>query len=317
VALKLSMTCGPYDRARALIDGSVKPEGIDLEIYVNQSPGRQTKIDGKEFDAAEFYTGTYIADLHYRTLGYTAIPIFVKRMFRHSYIYIHKHSGIRSPADLNGKRIGVQNWLTTTAVWARGLLEDEYGLDPKSVTWIADRVSGVGDWKPPAWLKIETVPRGQKQFDLLANGAIQAAITTGTWAPNVHPDVDFLFPNYADLERDYFKRTGFFPIMHTLIIKNAVLEKDPWVAMSLFKAWQESKSKCYEWLQWQRVHQTSLWYRALWEEEQAAAGDDPYVWGFRGARPEVNKLLEYCHRQGLTTRQFEPEEMFHPSTLET
>ncbi len=89
------MTCGPYDRARALIDGTVKPEGIDLEVHVNRSPGRHTKIDGKEFDAAEFYTGTYIADLHYKTLGYTAIPIFVKRMFRHSYIYINKRAGIR------------------------------------------------------------------------------------------------------------------------------------------------------------------------------------------------------------------------------
>src|SRR4030095_11709223 len=121
------------------IDGSVKPEGIELEVHVNKSPGRQTKIDGKEFDAAEFYTGTYIADLHYKTLGYTAIPIFVKRMFRHSYIYINKRAGIR-------------NWLTTTAVWARGMLEDEYGLDPKSVTWVAERLSGVGDWKPPGWL---------------------------------------------------------------------------------------------------------------------------------------------------------------------
>ena len=120
MSIKLSMTCGPYDRARALIDGTVKPEGIDLEVYVNEDPGRHTKIDGREFDIAEFYSGLYIADLQYKSLGYTAIPIFVKRMFRHSYIYINKRAGIRSPADLNGKRIGVQNWLTTTAVWARG-----------------------------------------------------------------------------------------------------------------------------------------------------------------------------------------------------
>ncbi|OLC70441.1 MAG: hypothetical protein AUH87_04575 [Deltaproteobacteria bacterium 13_1_40CM_4_54_4] len=117
MALKLSMTCGPYDRARALIDGTVKPEGIDLEVYVNPDPGRQTKIEGREFDIAEFYSGLYIADLHYQSLGYTAIPIFVKRMFRHSYIYVNKRAGIHSPGDLNGKRIGIQNWLTTTAVW--------------------------------------------------------------------------------------------------------------------------------------------------------------------------------------------------------
>src|SRR6266480_3757538 len=317
MALKLSMTCGPYDRARALIDGTVKPEGIDLEVYVNPDPGRQTKIEGREFDIAEFYSGLYIADLHYQSLGYTAIPIFVKRMFRHSYIYINKRAGIHSPGDLNGKRIGIQNWLTTTAVWARGLLEDEYGLDQKSVTWFTERMRGVGEWKPPAWLKMELIPSGRTQFDLLAAGEIDAGITTGTWAPNVHPNIDFLFPNYAELERDYFKRTGFFPIMHTLLIKTAVLEKDPWVAMSVYNAWQESKRKCYEWLAWQRVHQTSLWYRALWEEEQAVAGADFYLWGFHKTRPEVDKLLEYCHRQSLTTRKFDPEEMFHPSTLET
>src|SRR5947199_6025371 len=108
MALKLSMTCGPYDRARALIDGTVKPEGIDLEVYVNPDPGRQTKIDGREFDIAEFYSGLYIADLHYQSLGFTAIPIFVKRMFRHSYIYINKRSGIRQPSDLDGKRVGLR-----------------------------------------------------------------------------------------------------------------------------------------------------------------------------------------------------------------
>lgn len=117
MALKLSMTCGPYDRARALNDGTVKPEGIDLEVVINPDPGRHTQIYGKAFDAAEFYSGLYIADLHYKSLGYTAIPIFVKRMFRHSYIYISKRANIRTPQDLNGKRIGLQSWLTTTAVW--------------------------------------------------------------------------------------------------------------------------------------------------------------------------------------------------------
>src|SRR5438552_4781196 len=167
MALKLRMTCALYDRSQPLIDGRIKPRDIDLDIHVN-SDDRSRQRDAREgkFDIAEFFTGIYLADLEHRTLGLTAIPIFVKRMFRHSYIYINKRAGIRSPSDLNGKRIGVQNWLTTTAVWARGLLEDEYGLDPKSVTWIADRVSGVGDWKPPPWLKIEIVRRERKQFDL-------------------------------------------------------------------------------------------------------------------------------------------------------
>ncbi len=318
MALKLTMTCGPYDRAEALVNGAVKPKGIDLEVHVNANdPGRQTQSRQGKFDIVEFYTGIYIGDLPHKTLGYTAIPIFVKRMFRHSYIYINKRAGIRSPADLNGKRIGVQTWFTTTALWARGLLEDEYGLDIKSVSWVAERQEGIGDWQPPSWLKLEITPKGVKQHDLLVSGAIDAGMTTGIWAPKVHPDIDFLFPNYAELERDYYRRTGFFPIMHTLLIKTAVLEKYPWVAMSMFNAWEKSKGVCYDRLEWQRVHMTSLWFRALWEEERAAAGSDIYPWGFRKTRAEVDKMLAYAHRHGMTPRKFEPEEMFHPSTLET
>jgi len=318
MALKLTMTCGPYDRAQALIDGTVKPEGIDLEVQVNShDPGRRMESRSGKFDIVEFYTGLYIADLPYKILGYTAIPIFVKRMFRHSYIYINKRGRIKSPADLNGKRIGVQTWFTTTALWARGILEDEYRVDLKSITWVAQRPNVLAEWSPPSWLKLEIAP-DVSQHDLLASGALDACITTGTWAPKgPHLGIDFLFPNYADLERRYFNRTGFFPIMHTLLIKTEVLAVNPWVAMSMFNAWQESKERCYKWLEWQRVHQTSMWFRALWEEEQAAAGSDIYPWGFRRTRPEVEKILDYAYRQGLTPRKFEPEEMFHPSTLST
>ncbi len=318
MALKLTMTCGPYDRARALIDGTVKPEGIDLEIHANPNdPGRQRESRSGKFDIVEFYTGMYMADLPYRSLGYTAIPVFVKRMFRHSYIYINKKSGIESPADLNGKRIGIQTWFTTTALWARGILEDEHGVDLQSVNWVAERREGLDAWRPPSWLKLEIAPPGVKQQELLAAGAIDAGITTGTWAPGGHPDIDFLFPDHAERERDYFKRTGFFPIMHTLLIKTEILEKDPWVAMSMFKAWEESKRHCYQWLEWQRVHQTGMWYRALWEEERALAGADIYPWGFRNTRAEVDKMLEYAQRQGMLSERFTPEDMFHPSTLDT
>lgn len=316
MGLKLTMTCGPYDRAQALINGEVKPEGIDLDVRVANDPGRPRAVREGNFDVAEFYSGLYIADLAHKTFGYTAIPIFVKRLFRHSYIYVNKCAGIRSASDLNGRRIGIQTWFTTTALWARGILEDEFGVDLKSITWVAERREGIGDWQPPSWLKLEIAPQGVKQHELLASGQVDAGITTATWAPD-DPDIDFLFPNHAELERDYFKRTGFFPIMHTLLIKTEVLEKNPWVAMSMFNAWQQSKERCYDWLEWQRVHQTSLWFRALWEEERAAAGRDFYLWGFKKTRAEVDKMLEYSYRHGMTARRHAPEEMFHPSTLGT
>jgi 4,5-dihydroxyphthalate decarboxylase len=238
-------------------------------------------------------------------------------MFRHSYIYINKHSAIRSPKDLEGKRIGVQTWFTTTALWARGILEDEYGVDLRSIHWVANWAEKIGDWQPPSWLKLEIAPQGAKLHDLLITGKIDAGITTETWAPFGHPDIDFLLPNYAAVERAYFKKTGFFPIQHTLVIKNAVLEKYPWVALSLFDAWQESKQECYRWLDRQRVHQTRLWYRSLWEEERAIAGADPYVWGFQKTRAEVDKMLDYTFLQGLISRRFHPDDVFHPSTLDT
>lgn len=318
MALKLTMTCGPYDRAQALINGSVKPEGIDLEVHVNpENPGRRTEGPKGPFDIVEFYTGLYITDLPYKTLGFTAVPIFVKRIFRHSSMYINKRAGIKTPQDLNGKRVAIQNWLTTTALWGRGILAEDYGVDLKSITWVVQQLVSVGEWKPPSWVKLEILPKGANQYDLIAQGTVDAGITTELWAPNRHPNVDYLFPDHADLERDYFKRTGFFPIMHTLLIKTRVLQENPWVAKSMFNAWQESKQRCYKWLEWQRVHQTSLWYRALWEEERAVAGPDIYVWGFKNTRKEVDKILEYSYRQGLTPEKFEPEDLFHPSTLDT
>ncbi len=316
--LKLTMTCAEYDRSRPLIDGVVKARDIELDIHVNSDDrSRQRDIREGKFDIGEFFTGIYMADLEQRTLGLAAIPIFVKRMFRHSYIYVNKRTGIRTPKDLHGKRVGVQTWFTTTALWARGILADEYGVDLSAITWVANWNEKIGNWRPPPWLKLEIAPPGAKLHDLLIDGKIDAGITTETWAPFGDVNIDFLIANYAQEERAYYRKTSFFPIQHTLVIKNSVLEKNPWVAMSMFDAWQESKQECYRWLDRQRVHATGLWYRSLWEEEWAVAGGDPYVWGFKKSRAEVDKMLEYCLRQGLVTRRFQPEEMFHPSTLET
>jgi 4,5-dihydroxyphthalate decarboxylase len=318
MALKLTMTCTAYDRNQALLNGSVKPDGIDLDIHVDPEGGQFRLAHAREgkYDVIEFHMGMYIADQPYKVLGYTAIPIFVKRMFRHSYIYINKRAGIRLPADLNGKRVGIQTWFTTTALWARGILAEEHGVDLESITWVAQEAESIGDWRAPSWLKLE-IAEGVSQYDLLRAGSVDASITTGVWAPDRDPEIGFLFPNYQELERDYFKRTGFFPINHTLIIKDSVLDKHPWVAMSMFDAWQKSKDLCYKWLEWQRVHQTSMWFRALWEEERALTGPDIYPWGFGTARAELNKMLDYSLRQGLIPRIFNPTELFHPDTLGT
>ena len=125
------------------------------------------------------------------------------------------------------------------------------------------------------------------------------------------------FPDYKREEQEYFRRTKSFPIMHTLLVRTSILQQHPWVARSLFDAWEASKRKCYEHQEWQRIHMTSLWYRGLWEEERAAAGPDIYQWGFRKTRHEVDKMLEYLHQQGGIPRRYQPEELFWPSMLDT
>ena len=318
MALKLTMTCGPYDRVRALIDGSIKPEDIDLAITVNDDDvERQRQAARGDFDICEFFMGTYIADLPLKKLGFTAIPIFVKRMFRHSYIYINTRRGIRKPADLNGKLVGVQTWITSAALWAKGMLEEDHGVDLASIEWVAWQPVRIAGWQAPEWLKLRAAPAGCDQFELLARGEIDAGITTEIWAPNRHRDIDFLFPDYGAREREYFRRTRCFPIMHVLLIRDAMLRQNPWVARSLFDAWEASKQKLYLWQEWQRIHMTSLWYRALWEEERTAAGDDIYPWGYAKTRHEVDVMLRYAHRQGVTPRRYQPEELFWPSMLET
>jgi 4,5-dihydroxyphthalate decarboxylase len=316
--LKLTMTCGPYDRAQALIDGTVQPEGIELAVTLNDDDiDRQRRAAAGEFDVAEFFMGTYIADLSLKKLTFTAIPVYIKRMFRHSYIYINKKSGIRKPTDLHGKRVGVQTWITSAALWAKGMLADDYDVDLAAIQWVAAYPVRIPDWKPPAWLKLEHAPKGSNQFELLASGAIDCALTTELWAPEVHPDIDFLFPDYASRERDYFDRTGCFPIMHVCLVRDSILEKDPWVARSLFDAWNASKQKCFERQAWERIHMTSLWYRALWEEERSKLGSDVYPWGFKKTRHELERMLRYAHEQGVTDRRHEPEELFAPGMLDT
>lgn len=317
--LRLTMTCGPYDRARALIDGRVKPAGIDLAVTVNDDDvARQAAAARGDFDVVEFFAGTYLADLPFGKLGFTAIPVFVKRMFRHSYIYVNRRRGIGAPRDLNGKRVGLQTWVTTAALWAKGMLEDDFGVDLASITWVAWQPVRIPDWRAPPWLKLAIAPAGTSQFDLLAQGALDAAITTEIWAPNVHPAIEFLFPDYPSREREYFARTRCFPIHHLLLVRSSVLEAHPWVAQSLFDAWEESKRLCYVEQDWQRIHMTSLWYRGLWEEERAAAGGaDIYPNGFAKTRHEIERLLDYAYRQAATPRRYAPEEIFWPGLLST
>jgi 4,5-dihydroxyphthalate decarboxylase len=308
--LKLSMTCGQYDRTRPLIDGIVRPDGIELDVSSDDDHlARQQKIRDGFFDVCEFFTGTYIADLPFRRLGFTALPVFPHRMFRHSNIHLNRKAGIGKPSDLNGRRVGLRFWSITAGLWMKGILEDDHGVDLSSITWVVSLPAGIPDWRPPSWLKLESAPAGMTEYELLVSGNTAAAVTADWWKPGKHPDIGYLFPDYEEEERDFYNRTRCVPIMHTLTVRTSILEKEPWVASSLIDAFNRSRL----------LGQTNAVSADGLHAPPPARPGTPLInaYGFKAARHELDRLLGYAHRQGVIPRKYQPEEMFWPATLGT
>jgi 4,5-dihydroxyphthalate decarboxylase len=316
--LKLSMLVARYDRNAALLDGRVPVEGIELQIHEenNDRARQQLGLTGA-YDAWEGYAGRYLMDVDAGRREFSAIPVFPKRAFRHSSIYVRRGGPVTSPADLAGRRVGLQHWATTAALWARAALAEEFGVDLGSVEWVQTS-PGIPGWICPPWLRLEQARADADLAGMLHSGEIDAVITSEAWVPYEHPEFDFLLPDYGVLERDYFARTHVFPIMHLLLVRTSILDGDTSLARRLFDAWTASKLACLERLRRDRLLLTSMWFHGLLQEERAAAGsDDTYPWGFARCRHEVAMLLGHALTQGLITAPMRPEDVFHPSSLTT
>ena len=246
--LHLTMAGGFYDRTRALIDGSVRPEGIDLsyiELPIEEVFWRVLRYG--EFDVAECSLAYYlISKARGQGHDYIAIPLFPSRCFRHGFVFVNRNSGIARPQDLAGKIMGVPEYSMTAALWLRGLFEHDYGVPPGAMRWRvggieqpnrADRMNVAVDAK----VEIEPIPAGKSLNGMLEAGEIDAMMSPRIPSSfrKKHPDVVRLFPDYHADERAWFARTGFVPIMHTVVIKRALYEREPWIAQSLFKAFRE------------------------------------------------------------------------------
>jgi len=323
--LRLTLACWDYDRTRALADGRVSPEGIDLNflpLHVEETFFRMLR--NREFDVAEMSLSSYCVSLMREDPAFVAIPVFPSRFFRHSCIFVSSKSGIREPKDLVGKRIGVPEYQMTAPVWIRGILADEYGVDPASVTYFTGGEEEPGrDEKlklnlPP---QFKVVPIGPEQTlsAMLADGEIDALHTARTPStfysrPN---DVRRLFPDFVSVEKDYFRRTGLFPIMHVVAIRRAVYEANRWIAQSLFKAFQDAQALTYDNLAVTSAMTTMLpWQVAAVEEARAELGADWWPYGFARNRAVLDTFLRYHHEQGLSARRLQPEELFAPETFE-
>jgi 4,5-dihydroxyphthalate decarboxylase len=323
--LKMSLACWNYDRTRALMDGTVQPDGINLN-YLNL-PVEETffrMLRHKEFDAAEMSLSSYTVSLFHDPQPFVAIPIFPSRMFRHSCIYINADSGIRAPTDLIGKRIGTPEYQMTAPVWIRGILSEYYGVPVDSVTYVTGGEEEPGRPEKlkldlPAGIRIEPIGPTQTLSAMLASGEIDALHTARM--PSTFQSggsVRRLFENYVEVEQRYFRDTGIFPIMHTVAIRREVYEQNRWVAQSLYKAFVEAQKQTYDDLYMTAALKASLpWLTAHVEEARALMGDDFWPYGFEKNRKTLETFLRYHHEQGLSKRLLKPEQLFASEAMES
>ena len=313
--IRLTLGCGDYDLTRALIDGTVHPQGIDLTVLPMPSPERHWRMMRfEEFDVAELSMSHYLV-AHAEERAFTAIPVFPHRRFRHSFVFCRTGAEIRQPVHLNGKRIALRTFQNTAGVWTRGILADDYGVDLSSIDWFTQDEEET-PWEPPAWLKIERVRGGANLDTMILEGELDGAIYPEMLPSFARrdPRVKRLFEDPKAVERDYFKRTGIFPIMHTVVVKNDVLRDFPWVAVSMLKAFREAKDACYRRLADPR--QTALaWVQDLLEEQRELMGPDPWPYALEPNRPALEALVRYSHAQGLIPRAPAIEELFAESSL--
>ena len=324
--LRLTLACWDYDRARALADGSVEAEGIDLNVLA--LPVEETffrMLRHREFGAAEMSLSSYVVSLQRDDPPFIAIPAFPSRLFRHNGIFISAASGIREPKDLAGKRIGVPEYQLTAPVWQRGILQDEYGVDPASPEYFTGGLFEPGREEKitlnlPEKFRVRSIPPGKTLSGMIEAGeldAVQAPHPPSTFysAPQA---VKRLQENYVDIERAYFRKTRIFPIMHTVAIRRELYEANRWIAQALFKAFLAAQRKVYEGFHHHEAYQTMLpWQMAQVEEAQRLLGDDWWAYGFEPNRHVLDTFLRYHHEQGLSSRRLKPEELFAPETFES
>ena len=316
--LRLTLACGPYDRTQALRDETIRPDGIEL-TYLPLQPAEifWRMLKYREFDISEMSLSNYTSLVSTGNSPFIAIPVFPSRVFRHGYFFMNVHKGITRPEDLTGRRGGVPEYSMTAAVYMRGLLQHEYSVAPNRIEWVQGRMDRLGRALPPD-IRLTQAPPGTELGDLLDRGEIDFMMTANNPLSfrRGSPNVSRLFPNYAEAEKDYFRRTRIYPIMHTIVIRREIYDRDPWVAMSLYKAFLRAKDYSFRLISETGSPKASFaWLQPLIEEEQSIIGKDWYPYGIEANRPTIEALLQYTYEQGLSDRRLSIEELFAPSTL--
>jgi 4,5-dihydroxyphthalate decarboxylase len=320
------MACWNYDRTRGLLENRIPIDGIEL-TYLNL-PVEETffrMLRYREFDIAEMSLSSYTLSLFRENPPFTAIPVFPSRFFRHSCIYVHADSGIRGPKDLIGKRIGNPEYQMTAPVWIRGILSDEYGVPVTSPAYFSggEEEPGRSEKIPlslPPEFRLQSIPRDRTLSQMIAAGEIDALYTAR--APSTFKNgrgkVMRLFPEYESVEREYYRKTRIFPIMHLVAIRRDVYDKNPWVAPSLYKAFAAAQKEAYQDLRETAALKVMLpWAVRHVEETEALMGADFWPYGLDPNVHVLDTFLRYSFEQGLSKRQLSARDLLAPETFES
>lgn len=316
--LQVALAAVNYDRLRALEDGRIQPEGIDLNFLplpVEETFYRQLMY--QEFDVSEMSLSSYILTLNEPDPPFIALPVFPSRYFRHQTMFVNSKSGIEKPADLKGKRVGVPEYQITAGVWQRGMLHDEYGVRPEDMTFYSGGVEGTGRAEKikldlPPDVHVEAIRPDQTLSNMLVEGELDALFTAHV--PSAfyeHEHIVRLFPDYKDVEQRYFSGTGIFPIMHVMVLKRSLYDRHPWLAASLMKAFEEALKIARADLMYRSSLKIMLpWLADHVEETQRVMGEDYWPYGIEGNRKVLDAFLQYSYSQGLAKKLWDPDEVF-------
>lgn len=321
--VNVSLACDLNDRTRALYDGTITPHGIDLTflpLQIEETFWRMLKH--REFDAAEMSMSSYMMTRDRGEPELIAIPVFPSRFFRHSCIFINANAGTDRPEELAGKKVGVPEYQMTAALWCRGVLEHEYGVAPDEMEWYHGGEEDAGreeklEVDVPESVALDYIPSGRTLSDMLGEGDLDALITARTPSSFQTDSVERLFPDYRDVEKDYYRKTGHFPIMHTVVLRQDVFDERPWIAQELYKAFEEAKQLCLE-----ELGDTGELQRALpWlinevEETRKLMGRDFWPYGVEDNRETLEFMTQMSYEQGLINEPLAVDDLFASTTFD-
>jgi 4,5-dihydroxyphthalate decarboxylase len=325
--LRLTLACWDYDRTRPLLDGRVQPEGIDLDVVLGRPRDIFPRmLHHQEFHVSEMSLAFYVTLKARDECPFVAIPIALSRVFRHNGIFVRADAGIEKPQDLRGKRVGTAQYGSTAIVFMRGLLQDDYGVRPEDLHWFIGKLEREGHEALPPLVRLDLpesirldfVPPDRSLSAMLEEGELDALFAVHIPSPfrRGSPRIRRLFPNFREVERNYYQRTRIFPIMHTVVIRDDVYRAHPWVAPRLYQAFCEARALAVDELYDTDALRLALpWLIDHVEEYRQVFGKDWWPYGVEPNRPTLEAIARYVVEQGLASRVVPPEELFAPTTL--